>query len=568
MEAPLIGSVASHFKSPPPSLPRGYIAFARKIVRRLFPHGWDVGSYEKSVLSVDPSLSACLENRRGGGGVHGFVSNPNPYPGRFNQSDFLSTCLEGAQRPLSVDSALTVVQSAGKPRPLSKFSADAIHLRPLHGAIYDRISREKWLCRGDFNTEVLQRAGFSFVSGEVLTSGDYKSATDNLSIEVAEAILEELLSTTVTVPGSIKAYALSILRPNLFNLSHSIDSFKPSRGQMMGSFLSFPLLCLQNRIAFLYAGAQVGIDAEEYPCLINGDDILFRSGPQFSALWMDQVSRLSLEVERTKTSVAAEYGSLNSTLCRRFGKFYRVVPTVRMGMLRESESLDSLARGFDEFIRGLKGSLRYRAAMSWFSWNIGKLRPLGLTTLDLGFRGRLAFKCTKKFKLPIRESFTPIPSIIHDNGLNLQSSGCEFVDPSSLSQEDKEKSLIELTSWKWRTRFNVSSSSRNELRFKLAVSSLRRDRPNFNSLIWGRDCSTDDRCGVGLFLRVRQKKERGFPLMVPKSDKLPSYDEALAEEIDVGSVEPPSATDKKEYSNCVPSDLQYGRLASVAQPKA
>jgi len=86
----------------------------------------------------------------------------------------------------------------------------------------------------------------------------------------------------------------------LFNLQHGIDSFVPRRGQMMGSYLSFPLLCLQNRIAFLYAGESVGIDASEFPCLINGDDILFRSGPHFSELWMNTVGSLSLEVERSK----------------------------------------------------------------------------------------------------------------------------------------------------------------------------------------------------------------------------------------------------------------------------
>jgi hypothetical protein len=172
-------------------------------------------------------LSACLENRRGGGGLHGYVSQPDliNQEGRFRHSDFLTTCLDGATRPLSVASSLTVVQSAGKPRPLSKFSADAIHLRPLHKAIYDKLSREKWLCRGDFTTDTLQRAGFSFCEGETLTSGDYKSATDNLSIEVAEAILDELLRSTVSVPGSMKAYAMKILRPVLFSLTHGIDEF-------------------------------------------------------------------------------------------------------------------------------------------------------------------------------------------------------------------------------------------------------------------------------------------------------------------------------------------------------
>nr|WAK77944.1 MAG: RNA-dependent RNA polymerase [Erysiphe necator associated ourmia-like virus 41] len=543
MEAPLLSSVANHFRSPPPSLPRGYITFARRVVRSLFPHGWDSGSYESCVLNCDPSLSACLENRRGAGGLHGFVSGSYEGPGKFRQSDFLTTCLDGATRPLSVSSGLTVVQSAGKPRPLSKFSADAIHLRPLHKAIYDRLSREKWLCRGDFTTDVLQRAGFSFVSGETLTSGDYKSATDNLSIEVAEAILDELLSSTVSVPGSMKAYAMSILRPTLFNLEHGIEEFSPSRGQMMGSFLSFPLLCLQNRIAFLYAGDSVGIDCSGFPCLINGDDILFRSGPHFSAHWMDTVGRLSLEVEKTKTSVSPEFGSLNSTLCRRFGAFYRVVATVRMGMLRESESLDTLSKGFDDFIAGLKGSLRFRAAMAWFSWNIGKIRPLGLTTWDLGFRGPLAYRATKKFGLRLGPSLQSIPSLKVENGLSLT---CEYVDPDLLDQDEKKENLAELAAWKWRTAFQVSSRPRRYFIFFLAISATRRDEPDFKPYLYGGEQGvlSRDVGGAKIFRQRVQRKDRGFPLLIPMRGKLPSYEEFLAGEVDVGSVEL-HAKDKK-----------------------
>jgi hypothetical protein len=537
MEAPLLSSVANHFRSPPPSLPRGYITFARRVVRNLFPHGWDSGLYESCVLNCDPPLSACLDNRRSAGGLHGFVSGTYSGPRKFRHSDFLTTCLDGATRPMSVSSGLTVVQSAGKPRPLSQFSADAIHLRPLHKAIYDRLSREKWLCRGDFTTDVLQRAGFSFVSGETLTSGDYKSATDNLSIEVAEAILDELLRSTVSVPGSMKAYAMSILRPVLFNLEHGISEFSPTRGQMMGSYLSFPLLCLQNRIAFLYAGDSVGIDCSEFPCLINGDDILFRSGPHFSAHWMDTVGRLSLEVEKTKTSVSPEFGSLNSTLCRRFGAFYRVVATVRMGMLRESESLDTLSKGFDDFIAGLKGSLRFRAAMAWFSWNIGKIRPLGLTTWDLGFRGPLAYRATKKFGLRLGPSLQKIPSLKIENGLSLT---CEYVDPDLLDQDEKKENLAELAAWKWRTAFKVSSRSRESMIFYLAVSATRKDSPDFKPYLYGGESGVLSRNvgGAKIFRQRVRTIDRGFPLLIPMRGKLPTYEEFLAGEVDVGSVEP------------------------------
>jgi len=215
-----------------------------------------------------------------------------------------------------------------------------------------------------------------------------------------------------------------------------------------------------------------------------------------------------------------------------------------MGMLRESESLDSLARGFDDFIAGLKGSFRFRAAMAWFSWNIGKIRPLGLTTHDLGFRGPLAYRATKRFRLRTGPSNRPIPSLEVDNGLKL---ACEYVDPELLDDDEKRDNLAELAAWKWRTKYNVFSAQRAAMNFHLAISSTRRDQPDFSPLVWGSDSGRLSRScgGAKVYNVVRGKKEKGFPLLIPMRGKLPTYEEALAEEIDVGSVEL-STKDKKQ----------------------
>jgi len=213
-----------------------------------------------------------------------------------------------------------------------------------------------------------------------------------------------------------------------------------------------------------------------------------------------------------------------------------------MGMLRESESLDSLSRGFDDFIRGLKGSYRYRAAMAWFSWNIGKIRPLGLTTYDLGFRGPLAYRATKKFGLSTNVTHTPVPVLRIDNGLSLNDSGCSFEDPDSLSAEDKEVNLLELTAWKWRTKYNEFEKKDSELRLKLAISALRRDEPDFRPLLWGSESGSLTRAllSAKLFRQRILSRKRGFPVMCPVQGVLPSYEDALAEEVDVGSVELPA----------------------------
>jgi len=214
-----------------------------------------------------------------------------------------------------------------------------------------------------------------------------------------------------------------------------------------------------------------------------------------------------------------------------------------MGMLRESESLDTLSKGFDDFIAGLKGSLRFRAAMAWFSWNIGKIRPLGLTTWDLGFRGPLAYRATKKFGLRLGPSLQSIPSLKVENGLSLD---CEYVDPDLLDQDEKKENLAELAAWKWRTAFQVSSRPRRYFIFYLAVSATRRDEPDFKPYLYGGESGVLSRNvgGAKIFRQRVQRKDRGFPLLIPMRGKLPSYEEFLAGEVDVGSVEL-HAKDKK-----------------------
>jgi len=224
MEATMLSDLKKTLSRPPRSLPRGYLRFVQQEVRKLFPVGWDRGLYEDHVVVTSPPLSSTTEAPRSQGGSLG---------SGMDHASFIQACLDDVEFDLDCRAKMIVVQSAGKPRALSKFSSDVLCLRPLHKAIYDKLSRQAWLNRGDVTTEGLE--GFRYVEGEVLTSGDYKSATDNLSIEVAEMILATILTSTVSVPQSVMKGALDILRPNLYNLEHSLD-FVPRVGQMMGSY--------------------------------------------------------------------------------------------------------------------------------------------------------------------------------------------------------------------------------------------------------------------------------------------------------------------------------------------
>jgi hypothetical protein len=456
---------------------------------------------------------------------------------------YLDAVLNGVEGDLSVLASMTVVQSAGKPRPLSKFSSDSLLLRPLHGALYEQLSKFSWLCRGDPTAEKLEKAGFKRGAG-VLVSGDYKSATDNLPTEVAEAALKVALAHSVCVPASIKRYALAILRPTMFSIDWDVE-FVPSVGQMMGSLLSFPLLCLQNYLAFRWARHSLR-ESKRLPLLINGDDILFQSSEQFARGWMNVVSSVGLEVESSKTSISEEYGSLNSTLFRWSDSLLWVVPTIRMGMLKASDYVVGAGLSFSSFVKGLESGLRYRAACCWFSYRISQLRSSRMTLPELGFSGSLALRMEKKFSLP--SNLAPCLPPKSPTGHNVALSSEEFikVPAGSLGREEEEINSCEMVAWKWSVRFS-ESRVRSVIRYCLQLSAIRPRVIDFSEPFWVSRLTRQDCSGSGwrrrFFPRVILGKEVFCSVnlvfsqyfttdVLPRYEDdvsiVPSYEEALA----------------------------------------
>ncbi|QGY72603.1 RNA dependent RNA polymerase [Plasmopara viticola lesion associated ourmia-like virus 73] len=525
MEKTLLTGVADGLQGSPCLLPPGYIRFCRTVTSRLFPKGWDAGTYEDECLTCSPSLSGTTDSCRRDGGSLGTD---------IDHHSFLEVVL--GQVPFEFDqpeAQLIVVQSAGKPRPLTKFSSESLVLKPLHKSIYNRLSRFRWLCRGDLDDSKMKKAGFSKKEGEVLVSGDYKGATDNLPIEVAEAILDELLANAVSVPKDVKRYASAILRPFVWNLEADL-SFVPTVGQMMGSYLSFPLLCLQNYTAFSWSAKLEGLKVKDVPLLINGDDILFQSRPSFAPRWMSTVQQLGLEVERTKTSVDAEFGSLNSTLVRWAGVDLRVIPTFRFGMLRRADDFSSLSETFQSFLRGRKSSLRFRAAREFFRWHLPTLRSTRLTLVEMGFRGLLAWRMGVLFDFPAHRTQFKVPALPKKHNVIFSSEKVTFVSEESLSDELKKMNGREMAAWKFGIswRFVESEYTSRCIRRAIALSEIRGSRgPCFKEMkapgFGVRVSPLTRKEWQGLFLVKKERAVESYPLFsdILSLQRLEDYDE-------------------------------------------
>jgi len=146
---------------------------------------------------------------------------------------------------------------------------------------------------------------------------DYSAATDGLSWKYSGAIFRCLISQ---LPKHQFDLAMSVLGPhNLYYPTRGGDKeFRgvQRNGQLMGSVLSFPILCLANLGVYLLATKELQqgwTDAQRLQhVLINGDDMVY-AGPK--TLWEEHVAigkRVGLEMSIGKAYVHDTYLNVNS----------------------------------------------------------------------------------------------------------------------------------------------------------------------------------------------------------------------------------------------------------------
>jgi len=216
-------------------------------------------------------------------------------------------------------------EGGGKKRVITIASGMQHVLAPLHKMIYAILSRKTWLLRGDASEKRL--SGMTYEKGEVWVSGDYESATDNIPSTYSKTLLRLILRRCRHVPVWIRDAAVDSLV--------GFTSWKGSvvwqgTGQMMGNYLSFPLLCLHNFITFLVGlGWNRGWEiVSKRLLLINGDDILFRARRCEFEVWAENVKSGGLVLSKGKTLVHCRFASINSTFfC--ITKKVRRVPVIR-----------------------------------------------------------------------------------------------------------------------------------------------------------------------------------------------------------------------------------------------
>jgi hypothetical protein len=187
-------------------------------------------------------------------------------------------------------------------------------------------------------------------------SGDYEAATDNLNMEVTLLIARYIYSRQDpavfelikrALMGSDFCYDVSQASPryedvptfdNYLSRCEPI-SFTQTRGQLMGSILSFPILCIANYCAFHLAmerreGHQLfPFGARIKKVFINGDDILFTADEKTYSIWLETIKLFGFKPSVGKNLSSPDYAQINSCIYKMVpGDLPEVIPFVNMGI--------------------------------------------------------------------------------------------------------------------------------------------------------------------------------------------------------------------------------------------
>jgi hypothetical protein len=214
--------------------------------------------------------------------------------------------------PLSLPEPIKI-RTITKGPPLTNFV-----LKPLQQFLWSRLKQTK-TCRlvGEpAKAEVIEEALGALREDELFVSGDYKSATNELRSWVSDTIADEL-----TVVLSLDVETAVLLRRAL--TGHILvdpktgDMAEQMNGQLMGSIISFPVLCLAN-VALCRWALEVGmnrsLDLDHVPLLVNGDDCVFRTNRFGKIAWRRICPLFGLEESIGKTYFARSFLNINSTL--------------------------------------------------------------------------------------------------------------------------------------------------------------------------------------------------------------------------------------------------------------
>jgi hypothetical protein len=157
---------------------------------------------------------------------------------------------------------------------------------PLQKYMFKALSRfrcfHSLICGGQLTGEFLRGSLGPLKKNCKFLSGDYEAATDNLYSWTSERVARRI-AINIGLSGAEKDMFLHLLTGHTIEYNNMIR--QQVRGQLMGSIVSFPILCLINAAlcrTVLEVDSSVSfhkdiiIPLSEAPMQINGDDLILQ----------------------------------------------------------------------------------------------------------------------------------------------------------------------------------------------------------------------------------------------------------------------------------------------------
>lgn len=153
-------------------------------------------------------------------------------------------------------------------------------------------------------------------------SGDYSSATDGLNLHATKRVLAKAESKLEGNDRLLIPHARAVLLEQVlvYPPEAEQDPVLQANGQLMGSVLSFPILCILNLFTYtqslapdvrklVYSGR---ISLKKLATLINGDDILFKADPNQYLRWLEGVKSIGFTLSLGKNFIHPRFFTVNS----------------------------------------------------------------------------------------------------------------------------------------------------------------------------------------------------------------------------------------------------------------
>jgi len=237
-----------------------------------------------------------------------------------------------------------------KVRTITKPMAQTFALKPTQLAMFEALKQYPCFSPNNGPDYDLSQLGKPD-SQKTFLSGDYTAATDEIDIRVSRAIMEVLAEEFV---NDNKSYIADYIR---WEYSNHLVSYPPwtkldpvvqQNGQLMGSLLSFPVLCLANAFTVCQATQK---SLKDVPALFHGDDVAAQMTESEIESWKNFASRIGLQLSVGKNYVSKRFVSIDSQLfCLQDGVMHRQITGKFKLVKRDRDSeftvKDALRNGF------------------------------------------------------------------------------------------------------------------------------------------------------------------------------------------------------------------------------